>query len=291
MKATVNATLSFGLVTVPVGVASAVTSTNEPSFKTLHQFCKNPIKIKTVGNEVKKAKSAPATSAASPSKLFCEVCNVEVEAESTAKGYEYAKGDFVLFTEEELASVAPERSPTIKLNKFVKATELHPSLIEKLYFLIPNQHVGEGYGLLYQALAELKSVGIGMQSLWGKEHPCAIIPNQQYATGGVLTLATLRLQEDLLAPDFAAPIPNRESKKIAKEVVTSHMGTLDPATDLVSGARSRLHSMISAKIEGRDLSVEAAEADAEVTGLADLQEMLRRSVAEKVSEKKEKVKA
>lgn len=275
MKASVNGVLTFGLVSVPVGVASAIKTTNDPSFRTLHVTCKQPVKIKTVANESKAVPQDPENGTGS-SVVFCETCNTE--ATETLKGFEYAKGEFVYFTDIEMNTLKPERLPTIELKKFVKVTELKPVMIDKHYFLIPNKTLTDSYGLLYQSLAELKVAGIGTQSLWGKEHPCAVVANRDYPEGGVLMMQTLVPAEDLVDPDFAAPIPKASAKKLAKEVVTSMTQELSLDADLANESRSRIFAAISAKVEGREIPVEAQRALEEIPDLTDA---LRKSIAKK----------
>src|SRR4051812_29167477 len=195
MKAAVNGQITIGLVTIPVGVASAVTSTKDPSFKNLHDTCHTPVSKRAVTGSVSSNGNGGDTA------VFCKECGVDVEPEQIVKGYEYAKGQLVYFTEDEMLSIKPERSPVIDLTKFVKAGEITQKMIEKTYFLLPNPNLGDTYGVFYQALAQAKRVGVGVQTLWGKEHPCAVL-----AAEGVLMMWTLHIYEDLLVPDFETPV-------------------------------------------------------------------------------------
>jgi DNA end-binding protein Ku len=269
--------LTFGMVSIPVGVGSATATTNDPSFKVLHEKCRTPVSLKTVEAAAKKEPAGEATA----TKMWCVTCHTEVD--ETVKGFEYAKGEFVYFTAEELEALAPGRSPVIRLSKFVKATEIRPVMIDKHYFLIPNRHQDEGYGLLYQALAATKEAGLGTQTLWGKEHPCAVVASQDYPEGGVLMMQTLKIAEDLVVPDFSAPIPSRELKKLAKELVLASTGSLNPEVDLESASRQTLHAAITTKIEGKELSFPSNEEA--VAAVPDIQEALRREIANRTREK------
>lgn len=228
MRSSVNAMLSFGIVNVPVGVAPAV-SDKEAKFVNLHEEDEG-----RMGEQ-----------------KFCKSCG-EIGVE-TVKGFEYAKGQYVKFTAEEVERVKPARSADITIRKFVKAAELKPMMVANHHFLIPNETVNVAYGILYQALLELKAVGIGTQTLWGKEHPCAVAANQDFPGHGVLLMHTLNVFEDLVEPDFTAPIPSREEKKVAKELIASYTDEFDPVEDLVSRSRDLMQELISAKVEGREL--------------------------------------
>jgi DNA end-binding protein Ku len=255
MRTAVNAMVNFGVekypVIFPVGVASAVKSTSDHTFTKLHKKCQTPVKLKTVGG-------SPAQSL-----LMCEKC--ETETDEIVRGYEYAKGKYVIVLDEEIEAVSPERSPMIQLRKFVKRADIIPSMIARHYFLTPDKLMGEPYGLLYQALAETKLAGIGTQTLWGKEHPCAVMAVQDFDSGGVLMMATLQIADDLVKPDFAAPIPNREAKRLAKELILATEGVFDPVKDLVSVSHNNMQALISAKIEGRKIPTGESTKEPEVT--------------------------
>ena len=258
MRTIVNAVISFKMVAIPVAVAGTMSSTKEPKFKTLHS-CGEPVK----------------------QSVTCPACEEEVL--DTLKGYEVAKGQFVTFTPEELEGEG--RDPNIELTKFVLASKIPQLMVEKTYWLVPpeNEKLAEKYGLLYQTLAETKKAGIGSQSLWGKETPCVVRPNSDFHKG-VLQLDILHLNEDLIEPDFSAPIPGREEKKMAKLIIDAMTDEFDPETDLISEHRWKVQQMISARMEDKELPVfEKREEKQEV----DLMGALKASV-EEIEKKKVK---
>lgn len=261
MKTIVHAMISFKMVAIPVAVAGTMSSTKEPKFRTLHEKCKQPIK----------------------QSVTCPECGEE--ALDTLKGYEVAKGQYIAFTEQELEG--PGRSPNIELTHFVLASKIPDLMVEKTYWMVPpeNDKLAEKYGLLYQTLAETKKAGVGHQALWGKETPCVVRPNSDFHKG-VLQLDILHLQEDLVEPDFSAPIPGREEKKMAKMIIDAMTEEFDPETDLISEHRWRIQQMISARLEDKDLPVfeQAPEKDE-----IDLMVALRASVDE-IEKKKAKTK-
>lgn len=246
MKSFRNAVINFGMVTIPVGLGSVTKP--EQGFRTLHN-CGTPVK----------------------EQKWCPNEEKLVEPEELVKGFEYAKGQFVTFTEDELAELMPPRDPTVKIKKFVRITDIKPTMIADKYWLIPNDlpRLAEAYGTLYQALAETKRAGLGSHSLWGKEHPCAIVPIQDYISGGVLQMQVFHVFEDVIVPDFSAPIPGREEKKMAKQIIEMGSGDLDEPNDLVSESRTRLQQMISARLEGKEIPAAPAPAPAPEVDLMD----------------------
>lgn len=279
MKSIQNAMLTVGLMHVPVGIAPAVTKVEEVSFKNIHEKCMTPLKVKTVASQAKtngKTPKKPEVSESAPALtvIWCETCKKEV-VDDVTKGYEFAKGQFVQFSEEEIEAAKGGRNKAIEITKIVKRDDLNQKLVNNMYFLVPNAHVNSTYGVLYQALVETKSVAIGRQSVWGKEYPCAIVPDQSYASGGVLMMLLLHCAEDLVEPDFSAPIPKAADKKLAKEMLNVIAGKLEP-DDLTSRSRSRVQEMIAARVEGLDLPEYETEREAAAT--TDIQETLRKSI-------------
>lgn len=257
MRTIVNAVISFRMVTIPVAVAGTVTGTKEPKFRTLHKKCGTPI------NQLNR----------------CSVC--EEDAEETVKGYEIAKNQFLHFTEEEIESVSSDKSNIIRLSKFVKVADIKPTMIVKSYWLAPPSEpvLAENYGLLYQVLAETKKCALGVETLWGTEHPCMVRASTEHPA---LQLSLLHLYEDLIEPDFVPEIPGREAKSMAKRIIDDMSQDFDPETDLVSVHRVRIQEMVAARVEKKDLPQYGAATPQETN---DLMESLREEVA-KIEKKK-----
>lgn len=279
MNTTLNAEIRFGAATrpvrVPVGIASAVSDSKDISFRQVHN-CGTPVvaEKKVAKKAATAVKTAKTEVAAVMQMKFCPSCGVEVE--DTVSAFEYVKDKFVIFTDEEIALAKQDRSPVIRVEKFVPSNTVTALMVEKNHFLVPNAHVQGGYGTLYQALAKAKMAGFGNHSLWGKERPCTVYADQSF-DGGVLILQSLHLHEDMVSPDFQSPIPTKEAEKIAKAIVAAGTGTLEE-TDLASAQRARLNEMVRAKLEGLDLpEAEAPEDEPEDT--VDLMEALTQSLA------------
>src|SRR5258708_9967673 len=149
MRTIWNGSISFGLVNIPIGLALA-TQRNDASFRTLHRECGTPIK----------------------QKRWCPFHEREVEPEELVKGWEVAKGEFVLVEESDLEAVALQRSQSIAILRFVRLEDVDPVYFDRTYYLAPAaaeaQH--KPYALLLRAVEEAGRAAVGKVVLGGKEN-------------------------------------------------------------------------------------------------------------------------
>lgn len=245
MKSVLNAEIRLGAATqpvrIPVGVAPTVTESKEIGFTRVHN-CGSPVKTKG-GGQKKAAKPVVAVKTT----LFCPACGVAVD--NPTNGFEYMPGAYLTFTDEEVSAAKGERSSIVTVGKFVPRPTIPALMVATTHYLIPNEYVQDGYATLFQALAKTKMAGFAHHSLWGKERPCVIYAETSFETGGVLLMQSLHLWEDVVSPDFSAPIPAKTAEKIMKEIIVAGTGSLDE-TDLVSTQRGRVETMVKAKLEG-----------------------------------------
>jgi DNA end-binding protein Ku len=113
MRTTWNGSISFGLVTIPVGLAPATKPAarqSDVAFRTLHRECKTPIK----------------------QRRWCPVHEQEVPAEELVKGWEVAKGEFVIVEDADLEAIAQrDTSRTIEITRFVDGDEVDPIYFDR----------------------------------------------------------------------------------------------------------------------------------------------------------------
>ncbi|TML50540.1 MAG: Ku protein, partial [Actinobacteria bacterium] len=114
MRTIWNGSISFGLVNIPVGLALA-TQRQDVSFRTLHRECGTPIK----------------------QKRWCPVHERDVEPDELVKGWEFAKGQYVLVEEADLEAVALTRSQSIAILRFVRLEDVDPVFFDRTYYLAP----------------------------------------------------------------------------------------------------------------------------------------------------------
>ena len=255
MRTIWNGSISFGLVNIPIGLALA-TQRTDVAFRTLHRECGTPIK----------------------QKRWCPLHEREVEADELVKGWEVAKGEFVLVEESDLESVALQRSQSIEILRFVALADVDPVFFDRTYYLAPAtaEAARRPYVLLLRAMQESGTAAVGKFVLWGKENLCLIRPQ-----GDTLALETLFFADDVRSKaEIEEAVEATEVKKaelaLAGQVIDSLVGDWR-AEDFENDYRREVRAMLDAKLSGEAI---ARPEPVPETPVVDLMEALRRSVAE-----------
>ena len=176
MRTSWNGSLSFGLVSIPVGLAPATKPAarqSDVSFRLLHRECGTPIK----------------------QKRWCPVHDKEVGPDELVKGWEVAKGQFVLVEDADLEALErTDDSRSIEITQFVRLEEVDPIYFDRTYFLVPGQAPAQRrpYALLLEAMKETGVAAMGRFVRSGRESLCLV-----RARGDALALETLFLAEDV----------------------------------------------------------------------------------------------
>jgi len=255
MRTIWNGSISFGLVSIPIGLAVA-TQRSDIAFRTLHRECGTPIK----------------------NKRWCPFHERDVEAEELVKGWEVAKGEFVVVEESDLEAVALQRSQSIEILRFVALADVDPVYFDKTYYLAPATTPAQRrpYVLLLRAMEETGMAAIGKFVLWGKENLCLIRPR-----GDSLALETLFFAEDVRShQEIEEAVEETEVKKpeldLARQVIESLVGEFEPAA-FENEYRRDLRAMLEAKLAGQEV---AKPEPVPETPVVDLMDALKKSVAE-----------
>jgi len=255
MRTIWNGSISFGLVNIPIGLALA-TQRNDVAFRTLHRECGTPIK----------------------QKRWCPFHEREVEADELVKGWEVAKGEFVIVEESDLEAVALQRSQSIEILRFVKLEDVDPVYFDRTYYLAPaaSEAQRRPYVLLLRAMQESGMAAVGKFVLWGKENLSLIRPQ-----GDTLALETLFFADDVRSKtEIEEAVEATDVKKaeleLAGQVIQSLVGEWNP-TDFENEYRRELKAMLEAKLAGQEIK---RPEPAPETPVVDLMEALRRSVAD-----------
>jgi len=148
-----SGTISFGLVSIPFKLFTA-TSPKSVSFNMLHKTC---------GSRLKQ-------------QLLCPVDNVVVERSDTIRGFEYARDQYVKFTDEELKAMEAARTGVLELQEFVPAETVDFLYIEKTYFLGPDKGGDRAYSLLAQSLERNNKLAVGRFAQRGKDNLVIVRP-------------------------------------------------------------------------------------------------------------------
>jgi DNA end-binding protein Ku len=259
MRVTWNGSLSFGLVSIPVGLAPATKPAarqSDVSFRLLHREDLTPIK----------------------QKRWCPAHDQEVPADELVKGWEFAKGQFVVVEDAEL--VALERrddSRTIDIERFVPLSAVDPVWMDRTYFLVPGAAAAQRrpYKLLLEVMEEAGVGAIGRFVRSGRESICLVRPR-----GQGLVLETLYLAEDVYSQaEIDEAMDETDVKKpeldLARQIVEGLSAQFDP-DDLSSTYRSDLRALLEAKLRGEEIA--EPEPTPEPAPAVDLIEALKASV-------------
>ncbi len=148
-----SGTISFGLVSIPIRMYSAASS-ESVSYNLLHQKCGNRVKYQQ----------------------FCPVCNEVLDRSQIVKGYEFAKDEYVRFTDDELKTMEGEASKLIDIAEFVPLDQVDPIYFEKTYYLGPDKGGEKAYRLLADSMKKTNRVALAKVVMRGKENLVLIRP-------------------------------------------------------------------------------------------------------------------
>jgi DNA end-binding protein Ku len=259
MRTTWNGSLSFGLVTIPVGLAPATAPkarASDVSFRTLHRECGTPIK----------------------QKRWCPVHEREVSNDELVKGWEVSKGQFVIVEDADLEAIEQrDTSRAIEISRFVPLAEVDPLFFDRTYFLAPSSAEAQRrpYVLLLNAMKETGMAAIGRMVIRGNENFVLIRPKDE-----ALVLETLFLAEDVRSQaeidEAVEAVDVQEPElELARQLIDSLVGDWEPEA-LQSEYRQNLRQLLEAKLAGEEIAMPEPVADAPVV---DLMEALKKSVA------------
>jgi DNA end-binding protein Ku len=246
--------LSFGLVSVPVGLYTA-TADQTIHFHQLHKGTSNRIRYRKVD----------------------EVTGEEVAAADIVNGFDLGDGEYVVVTREELKEVAPGKSETIEISDFVDLDRIDPVHFRQTYYLAPRgKGADRAYALLRQAMRETGKVGIATLILRDKEHLVAVRPGED-----VLILETMYFADEIRTPSeeldslpMDAVFSGRELE-VAKKLVESLTVDWSPS-DYHNTYRARVEELIAHKHDGDAVVVESERPKSNVI---DLMAALEASIA------------
>lgn len=247
-----SATLSFGLVSVPVKMFSTGESSAAVSFNWLHK--KDGARLKQ--------------------QYVCSKDGDKVEKDEMVKGYEFTKGSYVIFTTEELKALEEKATGAIDIGEFVPAKLVDRLYVEKAYFLGPDKGGERAYRLLSEALKQTGRVAVGQYAARGKQYLISVRPMD-----GGLVMEQLRYANEVRSM-ADVPIPKADVKK---PELTLAVQLLDQASSesfdpkkYEDNARKRILEQIQRKVDGQEITEEPTEAPK--TQIIDLMEALKASL-------------
>src|SRR5687767_15077373 len=264
VRSTGTATISFGLVFVPVHIYSSAESRASVSFNMLHKKC---------GTRVKQQYICPKDN------------NEVVPREDMVKGYEFAKDQYVTFTPEELKALDEKATGTIDINEFVPLAEVDREYLEKVYYLGPDKGGDRAYRLLAKALNTTGRAALGQYAARGQQYLVLLRPRD-----GVLVMEQLHYADEV-RPTSEVPVPAGEVKaqelKLAKQLIEQTANDAFEPEKYKDTVRERVLETIQRKVDGQDIT--AAEAPQDGGGkIIDLMEALKASLAKSESKDAER---
>jgi DNA end-binding protein Ku len=203
-----------------------------------------------------------------------------VQKDEIVKGYEYAKGQYVMIEPSEIANLRVPSKHTVDVAQFVSLSELAPEFLEKPYFVVPdNDTQAEAFAVVRAALAKSKKAGLGKIAFGGREHILAITAAADDERG--MMAYTMRYQEELRKPseyfsDIKASKVDEDSLELAETLIKKRTAPFDPAK-FKDGYEVALKELVEAKL--KHLPIPKDEAPAPARGkVINLMDALRKSV-------------
>ncbi len=246
--------ISFGMVTIPVKLYSA-TESKDIRFRLLHKEDGAPIQ----------------------EKRFCTADGKEVAWDDLVRGYEVAKGEFVILDPEEIDEAKPESSTTIDIGDFVESAEIDPVYFEKSYFLEPTEVGAKPFSLLKRALDETERVALARVTIRTRERLATV-----RAYDGTLMLETMFWPDEIRSTG-ALDLPEGDEAKVrakelqmARSLVESLAEKFRPES-YTDEYRTALERLIERKMRGETRNAKRRKPEPKVV---DLMEALQASVAE-----------
>jgi DNA end-binding protein Ku len=229
-----NGSLSFGLVNVPVQLTGA-TRDLDLHFRQLHEKDGAPIE----------------------QRRFCSQDDAEVQWEEVGRGFELDDGKQVVLTDEELASVQPDKTRTIDVQAFVDLEDVDPIYFDNTWFLVPagdSQGTRRAYRLLVEVMESTERAALGRFVMRTKEYLVLVRPRD-----GLLSLTTMRFHDEVRPTDGIAPGGRKPAKEKIEQAVAviESLGTdWDPGryTDCY---RQRLQKVVQQKNKGQKVKAPA----------------------------------
>jgi DNA end-binding protein Ku len=246
--------ISFGLVTVPVKLYSAV----QRKSVRFHQLSGKS------GVRIAQKRVDPTT-------------GDEVAYEDIVKGYEIAPDQYVRIEPAELESLDPKKTKTIEITDFVALDEIDPIFYDHPYYLAPAAGGAKPYRLLYEAMQETRRVAIAKVVIRQKENLVAIRPME----GGVLGMSTMVFADEVVPPDRLDDLPGEveatpQEVEMAKLLIDQLAADFEPEK-YADTYREEVLALIERKAEGREIAVQPA-LEEEAKPVPDLMAALKASL-------------
>ena len=249
------ATISFGLVSIPVKLYPAASSLSV-GFNLLHGKC---------GNRIRQQR-------------FCPVCNEVVEREELKRGYEFAKDQYVTITDEELKALEGEASKAIEISEFVPLEKVDPVYFEKSYYLGPDKGGEKAYRLLADAMSQAGKVALAKFVLRGKENIVLVRAAQKGLMLHTMFFADEVRNFDEIGKGETAKISGAETNLALRLIDELSNEEFNP-DQYQDEYRQRVLDLVNTKAQGKEITV--VEPQVQRAQVIDLMDALKESLGKK----------
>ncbi len=252
-RAFASAQISFGLVSIPVRLFSATEASERISFNMLHKDC---------GNRIQQ-------------QLYCPKDERNIDRDETVKGYEFSRGQYVTFTEEELKTLEEKATQTIDISEFLPRETIDPIYFAKANYVAPDKGGARAYTLLAKALEQTGRWALAKYAARGKQYLVVLRP-----VGKGLVMQQLFYPNEIRSMDELdlgdAVIKDNELKMA---VQLAEMGAADEfhPENYRDEVAERIRATIQKKIDGEEIT--ATEPEQPRAQVIDLMEALKASLA------------
>lgn len=261
-RATSSGTISFGLVSIPVKVYSA-TQSKAVRFNMLRQRDKSRLKQQYVA----------------------AADGERVERDEIVKGYEYARGQYVVMTDQELKALEKKTDHAIEIEDFVPIATVDPLYFDRSNLLGPDKGGHKAYRLLREAMEETGMVAVGRFATRGRDQLVLIRPAESGLVMHALFYADeVRGFDDI---DLGDEVELKDAEReLARQLIDQLAGERFQASKYEDDYRQALLAAIEKKVAGEELVMTPSEAPREQ--IIDLVAALKKSIAEKRGESGER---
>ncbi len=257
-----SGTISFGLVAIPVKLYTPIETAKTVRFNNVHKSCGTRVKYQ----------------------YYCPTDDRIVERDELTKGYEFAKGQFVLFTDEELKAIQPEPTNAVEITEFVPLDEVDPLYFGKPYYLGPDKGGAKPYRLLAAAMKQTGRAALAKYAARGKNYLVLLRPFQDGLIMQQLYYA------DEIRPFSEVPLGDAEVKdpeiQLALQLIDQTASEAFHPENYEDEVRNQVWEMVERKIQGEDIV--AAPTEEPRAQVIDLMEALKASLSEASGEDKSK---
>jgi DNA end-binding protein Ku len=256
-RAIASGTISFGLVSIPIKVFTA-TSGKDVHFSMLHAKDKSRLKQQYV----------------------CATCGEIVERSNTVKGYEYARDQYVVVTDEEIAGLQQKTDQSIEIAEFVPIAQVDPIYFEKSNLLGPDKGGHKAYQLLHRAMTQTKRVAVGRYATRGRQQLVLLRPmGDGLAMHGLFYADEVRNFADI---EIDKTIALKDAElELAKQLVEQLANEKFEPEKYEDDYRRALLSAVDRKVAGEEIVAAPPEEAREQ--IIDLVAALKKSLADKAA--------